>query len=141
MHALDVKAFALFRAWADKLPTEEEARAHWDNELSMADHGEWRRRVLAYEELTAREDDDAFTCEGCGKVIAPGGKYTTTLDGCYLCEEDAPSFQDCADHWSDRDPAEFDEDEAEAAASCKQALADHVAAGGSPDDKPLTVME
>lgn len=53
MHTLDVKAFALFRAWADKLPAEEEARQHWDNELSMADKAEWRRRVLAYDELTA----------------------------------------------------------------------------------------
>jgi hypothetical protein len=53
---LDARAFALFRAWADKLPTAEEARAHWDNELSMADHGEWRRRVLAYEQIVQTSD-------------------------------------------------------------------------------------
>lgn len=87
------------------------------------------------------EADDTIICEGCGKVIAPGDKYTTTLDGCYLCEEDAPSFQDCADHWADRDSATLDDEERETADGCRKALADHVAAGGSPDDKPLTVME
>jgi hypothetical protein len=51
---LDERAFILFRAWADKLPDEGDARKHWDEELSMADQGEWRRRVLAYEFLLRR---------------------------------------------------------------------------------------
>lgn len=88
----------------------------------------------------AEDEDDSITCEGCGKAINPGDKYTTTLDGCYLCETDAPSFQDCVDHWADRDPSEFDEGEAEAAEGCRQALAAHIAAGGSPEDKPLIVL-
>lgn len=84
-------------------------------------------------------DDPDFICEACGKAICKGDKYTSTLDGCYLCENDAPSYQEAVDHWAAHLP-ETDE-ESEAAEGCEKALADHVAAGGSPDDKPLTVME
>jgi hypothetical protein len=89
--------------------------------------------------LNDPEPDDNFQCESCGKVIAKGDKYTVTLDGCYLCEEDAPSFQDCVDYWRDHPPE--DRDEKISAHDCQDALDAHVAAGGSPDDKPLTVME
>lgn len=71
---LEIKAFALFRAWADMLPTEEEARAHWDNELSMADHAEWRRRVLAYDELIGSQ-----ICDTCGALGDP------RADACANC--------------------------------------------------------
>jgi|SRR5579859_1936199 len=52
---LDDRAFALFRAWADTIPTNIQARRHWDHELSMADHAEWRRRVLTYESILRGE--------------------------------------------------------------------------------------
>ncbi|MDE2097066.1 MAG: Lar family restriction alleviation protein [Patescibacteria group bacterium] len=55
---LDARAFALFRAWADKLPTEEEARYHWDTELSPVDQAEWRRRVIEYEDFIASAGTD-----------------------------------------------------------------------------------
>lgn len=84
-------------------------------------------------------DGDTFQCESCGKVIAKGAKYAVTLDGCYLCEEDAPSLQDCVDYWAHH--AAEDDDEREAAADCIEELAAHVASGGSPEDKPLWVME
>lgn len=95
----------------------------------------WNRRALTI------DTDDDFHCEGCGKVIKAGDKYTTTLDGCYLCEEDAPSYQDAVDQWNDRDDGTYDDEEKEAAEGCREALAAHVAVGGSPDDKPFTVME
>lgn len=50
---------------------------------------------------TAGADDDAVQCEGCSKSIASGMRYSVTMDGCYLCEEDSPSFQDCVDYWED----------------------------------------
>lgn len=83
--------------------------------------------------------DEPFTCEDCSKEIKAGDKYAVTLDGCYLCERDAPSFQDAVDFWHDHKPdGEYEE---EAAEGSIKALAGHIAAGGSPDDKPLMVME
>lgn len=90
-------------------------------------------------EREAPEPDDDFLCEGCGKVIAKGDKYTVTLDGCYLCEEDAPSFQDAVDYWNHHEPD--DREEHIAKHDCQNALDEHVAEGGSPDDKPLFVMQ
>lgn len=78
-------------------------------------------------------------CECCPKKIRKGDKYTTMLDGVVLCEEHAPTFQDGVDHW-ESNPPENDE-EREAAEDCRKALADHVAKGGKPTDKPLWVME
>lgn len=85
------------------------------------------------------DDDDKFFCEGCGEEIAAGDKYTVTMDGCYLCETDAPSMQDVVDYWNHHPPE--DDEEREAKDDADKALADHIAAGGSPDDKPLMVME
>lgn len=110
-------------------------------DAEFSDDLEAALKAAGYEPPTGEEADDDFQCEGCGKSIRAGDKYTTTMDGCYLCEEHAPSFQDCADHWADRDPATLDEDEREAYDAAPGILADHIAAGGSPDDKPLTVME
>lgn len=47
---LDGKAIALFRAWADRIPDYAEAFEAWEG-MSMADQGEWRRRVIEYEAM------------------------------------------------------------------------------------------
>ena len=52
MLTLDGKAIALFRAWADRIPDPAEAFKAWEG-MSMADQGEWRRRVLEYEAILA----------------------------------------------------------------------------------------
>lgn len=85
------------------------------------------------------DDDLPFQCESCGKDICKGDKYTVTMDGCYLCETDAPSMQDVVDYWNHHPPE--DDEEREAKADADKALAGHVAKGGSPDDKPLWIME
>lgn len=86
--------------------------------------------------------NDDCTCEGCGKAIRSGDKYTSTVDGCDLCEDCAPSYQDCVDHWVNRAALDgLDEDELEAAEESHKALVDHLAAGGAPNDKPLWIME
>lgn len=84
-------------------------------------------------------DDDDAQCEGCLKAIKKGDKYTCTLDGCELCEECAPTYQDCVDYWTEHPPE--DRDEKISAHDCKEALDAHVANGGLPADKPLYVME
>jgi hypothetical protein len=85
--------------------------------------------------------DDHFICESCGKPIKHGDKYMTTLDSCYICEKCTPSYQECADYWREHPPRPDDEEEMAAAEACEAALARHLAIGGSPDDKPLTIME
>lgn len=86
-------------------------------------------------------DDDYPDCEGCSTHITAGMKYTVTLDGCHLCEECAPSYQDTVDYWREFPPNADDDEQVEAAAGSTKALEAHIAAGGSPDDKPLWVME
>ena len=49
---LDGKAIALFRAWGDRIPDPVEAFEAWEG-MSMADQGEWRRRVIEYEAILA----------------------------------------------------------------------------------------
>lgn len=87
----------------------------------------------------ADEADDDFQCEDCGKVLAKGDKYAVMLDGVVLCETHAPSFQDAVDFWNRNEPSERDEHIAKH--DCQNALDEHVLAGGSPNDKPLFVME
>lgn len=88
------------------------------------------------------EDEDGVQCEACSKVIRTGMGYSTTVDGCTLCEDCAPSFQDCVDYWRDQESREgsMEAEELEAATDARGALAAHVALGGSPHDKPLWVM-
>ena len=105
--------------------------------LFSADQATAMVRYMVEGMLGAESDDPDFFCEACGCAIKVGDKYTPTLDGCYLCEKDAPSYQDAVDHWNSNSPET--DDEREAAEGCRKELADHVSAGGSPDDIPLRV--
>ncbi len=84
-------------------------------------------------------EPDNGQCESCLKELKRGDKYTVTLDGCDLCEECAPTFQDCVDYWNEHPPE--DRDEKISAHDCKEALDAHVAEGGSPTDKPLYTFD
>lgn len=91
--------------------------------------------------------DVVSICESCLKPIVAGDMGTRSSDGVYLCAEDAPSWADCKEQWDEikrqRAAGEFDgaaelDDE-----DIEQALKSydgHIAAGGSPEDKPLYVM-
>lgn len=103
-------------------------------DAEFADDLEASLKAAGYQPAAA----DAFLCESCNVEIKEGDKYTVTMDGCYLCEAHAPTYQDCAGFWNDHVPE--GEDEEEAARDSRDALAAHVAAGGSPNDKPLSVM-
>lgn len=109
------------------------------DELRTIIESRLERRGL--EAITDMTDDDVC-CEGCSKKIVAGDKYTTTLDGCSLCEECAPTFQDCVNYWAKARTGEtpLNEDEEEAAKDAWKALTEHLEHGGSAGDKPLWVM-
>jgi hypothetical protein len=97
-----------------------------------------RTRLQSIKNEIDRSADDDFHCETCSGAIRAGDKYTVTTDGCYLCEAHAPTYRDCVEYWTDHPPE--DDEERENADDCRASLDAHVAAGGSPDDRPLTVM-
>lgn len=87
--------------------------------------------------IDAFEDADiAAQCEGCSDGIIHGEMGTTTSDGCSLCAICAPTWADCKSQW-DEFPDQGDEGDYE---RLQAEYAAHIAAGGSPDDKPLYVM-
>ena len=87
------------------------------------------------------DEDSNGICEGCLKSICAGMKYMHTTDGCDLCEECAPTWSDIKEHWASFDPSTDNEDESEGRSNAAREYDAHLAAGGSPDEKPLSIWK
>jgi hypothetical protein len=85
---------------------------------------------------TKFEEDVCGSCEGCGKVLIAGDKGHNTSDGCTLCADCAPSWEDIKRQW---DEGRDEEDDGERAGFL-DAYQRHIEAGGSPDDKVLYTL-
>lgn len=89
--------------------------------------------------LEAYATDVFSSCEGCGEMIFTGDKYQPTGDAGPLCEECAATWGDikkqCEKMLASPD---YDDEDQEDRKLTLQAAIDHVANGGSYDDKPLS---
>ena len=94
--------------------------------------------------MTIAEAEDGTiteTCEHCSKTINEGDLYFPFDDGPVLCEACSPTWGDAESmHAADREIGE-DEDMKEARLDFAKRLEEHLAAGGSKDEKlPLAAF-
>lgn len=90
--------------------------------------GEARELLLEHYEV-----DIAGNCESCDKLLFAGDHGHRCEDGPILCTDHSPTWGDCEQQWLA--VAGGDDDEPERRAEFEAAIAAHLAAGGSRDDK------
>lgn len=88
----------------------------------------------------------AGTCDTCGRLLFAGERGSQPWEDESLityCAEHAMTYGDLKRHWSVENPPRDDEDpdDAEHRETVLKWVADHVAGGGSLDDKVTTVLE
>lgn len=75
---ISVRAFYLFRAWADRLD-DEQCAAQWDG-MSIVDRAEWTRRVREYEAQVPIEHTSAAAGYRAGYVQGFANALTKTTN-------------------------------------------------------------
>lgn len=86
------------------------------------------------------EADVHCNCEGCGALILVGDRSHVCRDNeCSLCEACAPTWREVRTQWIEI-LAQADEAEAAEATQAIAAIDRHAAAGGSLDEKMLTLI-
>lgn len=90
--------------------------------------------------LTTHDVEVAGECEGCGKLLFAGEMGLRCNDGPILCEECAPTWEEAKfTHAGDAAIGEDDEMR-ESREYFNSRYAEHIAAGGSPDDKMMGAL-
>jgi hypothetical protein len=104
-------------------------------ELAMKPFRDAEAEILVARELLLEhyEIEIAGTCESCDKLLFVGEQGHRDDEGVMLCAEDSPTWADAAHSW--QEALQHDDDDPERRQAFDRALAAHLAAGGSRDDK------
>lgn len=102
--------------------------------------GDFRRAMQVINAIPV-DDDETRECLGCAHLVKFGDKVQDEASGEIFCETCAYTYADIkAQHDGALATGEYGELTPEGIAAFAEDYAAHVAAGGSPADKPLSVL-